>query len=544
MMAPPTTTHAADQRRWSYRSKLFLFLLLGALPFLRLCPFTADLQTTRQLISIPRLWAMASGITSLEAESAPLPHHDFPAAGDGASVKGQKQLIDSGLQEKADEEVASKKGHRSHKRPAFRIDPMLLVTDLPREHIPSCPSASPTDEPGGDGKKEKGRRLVFVGDVHGNLAPLKKLLRKIGFDNKHGDHLVLTGDMITKGPDSRGVVQLAMDLGASAVRGNHEDRVLAAAREMHRVAADDESAASSASASGSGADDNSDEGETVSRAKDHARAVARSLSRSQLAWLKSLPIILRIGHIPDASSPPWNAGDIAVVHAGLVPGLPLENQDPWAAMNMRSLVYRSKDNHKDDRRKDTTSDADSSSIDEITEEMDGLATEAALSPDAIAVPIDSRKGEPWSHAWNRHQNDLPNPQSRTVAIYGHNAKAGLQVDPDVDISPPPHKPGRHTSTSSSSSTGTTHEQKEKKKKKKKEKNKKRGLRYAFGLDSGCGHGKQLTALIVEARPGAIAHRIEQVDCSHASGKEEEGGGEEGESERETEEEDLVVVDLR
>ena len=51
---------------------------------------------------------------------------------------------------------------------------------------------------------ENGKRLVIVGDVHGQLRPLQQLLEKTHF-NTSTDHLVLTGDTIAKGPDPRGM---------------------------------------------------------------------------------------------------------------------------------------------------------------------------------------------------------------------------------------------------------------------------------------------------------------------------------------------------
>jgi hypothetical protein len=294
----------------------------------------------------------------------------------------------------------------TNKHPPFKDDPPMLVADLPQEHVPSSSPASPTKGPDG-GDKTNGKRLVVVGDVHGQRAALKALLRKIGFDHKHGDHLVLAGDMVTKGPDSKGVVKLAMDIGASAVRGNQEDKVLAAAREIHRFSVDDasrlgpEADEDGADVAGGGDDDDKGEAETETRRKGHARSVARSLSRAQLAWLRSLPIILRIGHLPDATSPPWNASTIAVVHAGLVPGVPLKKQDPWAVMNMRSLVYPRKGKGKKNKgkphsRSNSPSD-DATSEEEAATEIDALTL--APDADALAVPIDGRDGEPWSHAW-------------------------------------------------------------------------------------------------------------------------------------------------
>lgn len=99
---------------------------------------------------------------------------------------------------------------------------------------------------------------------------------------------------------------------------------------------------------------------------------------------------------------------------------------------------------------------------------------------------------------NRHQNHLPPSKPHTLVLYGHNAKAGLRVNPEVGISP-------YDPSCSSTSSGS---EKHKHRKKPKE----TGLRYAFGLDSGCGHDRELTALVIEAGPAGINHRIEQVKC--------------------------------
>ena len=67
-------------------------------------------------------------------------------------------------------------------------------------------------------------QTVIIGDVHGCLTELDALLRKVRFTK--GDRLVLVGDLVAKGPDSAGVVARARELGALAVRGNHDERVL------------------------------------------------------------------------------------------------------------------------------------------------------------------------------------------------------------------------------------------------------------------------------------------------------------------------------
>ncbi|KAK0723944.1 hypothetical protein B0T21DRAFT_386085 [Apiosordaria backusii] len=311
-----------------------------------------------------------------------------------------------------------------------------------------------------------------------------------------------------------------MSIGASAVRGNHEDRVLAAAYGLKKLdywpqqqQEEDESVESSG---------NKDRDRQKEHQKDeHAKSVAKSLSKSQLKWLAERPVILTVGQLghqpPQVSEQkhhkhkggkgkkkkkegeegeqgpqqPWNTqNEVVVVHGGLVPGVELEKQDPWAVMNMRSLIYAPSYNR------------------------DGEEEE-----EEVPVPVDSTDdGEPWSKAWNRHQNHLPPStsddtpsQKKTIVIYGHDARRGLQVDPQVDITPYFEK------QKGSNNKKGSH------KKPKKEK----GTRYAFGLDSGCGHGKKLTAMVIiipkeeegddiEGEGEIIKHEIVQVDCNDVS----------------------------
>jgi len=70
--------------------------------------------------------------------------------------------------------------------------------------------------------------LYVIGDVHGCLAPLKRLLEHLEPD-LHQDRLLFVGDYIDRGPDSRGVVDYILGLKARypaeniiCLRGNHE----------------------------------------------------------------------------------------------------------------------------------------------------------------------------------------------------------------------------------------------------------------------------------------------------------------------------------
>lgn len=168
--------------------------------------------------------------------------------------------------------------------------------------------------------------------MHGMVKELQALLDKIDFDKKH-DHLILAGDMIAKGPDSAGVIDLAMHVGASAVRGNHEDRVLLAAGNIRSkyVGTGEEKTG----------DDEDGENE-VSEEENFTKAkkLVKELGHKRLQWLKERPVILRVGKL-------GSMGEVTVVHAGLNPGVTLEKQDPLMVMNMRTIT---KDGEPSDER--------------------------------------------------------------------------------------------------------------------------------------------------------------------------------------------------
>jgi hypothetical protein len=67
-------------------------------------------------------------------------------------------------------------------------------------------------------------RVIAIGDVHGCIDELQSLLRKC--DYSPGDLVVFLGDLVSKGPDSVSVIQMAREIGAIGVRGNHDFEVI------------------------------------------------------------------------------------------------------------------------------------------------------------------------------------------------------------------------------------------------------------------------------------------------------------------------------
>jgi predicted phosphodiesterase len=78
-------------------------------------------------------------------------------------------------------------------------------------------------------------RTLIIGDVHGCARELEDLLDACAFGS--GDRLLFVGDLVAKGPDSRGVLELYRRLGAMSVRGNHDQAVLRWENPAARLAA-------------------------------------------------------------------------------------------------------------------------------------------------------------------------------------------------------------------------------------------------------------------------------------------------------------------
>lgn len=76
-------------------------------------------------------------------------------------------------------------------------------------------------------------RLIAIGDIHGCLAALETVLQAIHPDSS--DTLVILGDCVDRGPDSKGVIDRLIECSGScnliAIRGNHEEMMLNVVRE-------------------------------------------------------------------------------------------------------------------------------------------------------------------------------------------------------------------------------------------------------------------------------------------------------------------------
>ena len=151
-------------------------------------------------------------------------------------------------------------------------------------------------------------RSIFIGDVHSCAAELAELLSAVAITSD--DHVFFVGDLLSRGPDPLGVMRLFRELRARSAVGNHEQRLLAGRHARLR-------------------------GEPGPKQGSSHAEVAALLSEEEWAMLESFPLWIDV---------PEN--DVRVVHAGIVPGVPFEKQDPWMLTHIRSIDDRGKPSEK------------------------------------------------------------------------------------------------------------------------------------------------------------------------------------------------------
>ena len=78
--------------------------------------------------------------------------------------------------------------------------------------------------------KKSPKRILVVGDVHGQIKALRNALKSARFNPKKGDFLIMLGDIIDRGYGSKETLDFAIELVKSGhgivLRGNHEQMAL------------------------------------------------------------------------------------------------------------------------------------------------------------------------------------------------------------------------------------------------------------------------------------------------------------------------------
>jgi serine/threonine protein phosphatase 1 len=139
-------------------------------------------------------------------------------------------------------------------------------------------------------------RTIVIGDIHGCYDELAELVNKLTLSSD--DRVVAVGDLTVKGPKSRSVLDLfSTDSRFSSVVGNH-DRALV----QHWQ----------------------DGGTSLTSAQEKTFKELQTSDNRYLRYLASLPFLIELGlHV--------------VIHAGLRPGVPLNEQAPDDLVELRTL---------------------------------------------------------------------------------------------------------------------------------------------------------------------------------------------------------------
>ncbi|KPP93090.1 MAG: serine/threonine protein phosphatase PphA [Rhodobacteraceae bacterium HLUCCA08] len=163
--------------------------------------------------------------------------------------------------------------------------------------------------------------LYAIGDIHGHSDQLDQALARIAADGGAAAPVVFLGDLVDRGPDSRGVIQRLIDGGAAGrdwtvLLGNHDrmflrfvrdgllhdDRILSGKGWLHPALG---GAATLASYGVQTSEDSAS-------ALDEARA---AVPRAHLDFLAARPL--------------WaETASHIFVHAGIRPGVAMDRQDP------------------------------------------------------------------------------------------------------------------------------------------------------------------------------------------------------------------------
>jgi len=167
-----------------------------------------------------------------------------------------------------------------------------------------------------------------IGDIHGCLDKIKRLIDKLNYDPS-ADRLIFLGDYIDRGPASKGVIDLMIELkrGNDAnifLMGNHEDNFLTYMQACESQQASSYWLKEPFFAGGGVA--------TLQSYAPHvqdpyAARVIDAIPAEHLAFLIDLQLY-------------WTDEDYIAVHAGVRPGIPLKQQYDNDLLRIRAPFLR------------------------------------------------------------------------------------------------------------------------------------------------------------------------------------------------------------
>ncbi len=161
--------------------------------------------------------------------------------------------------------------------------------------------------------------FLVIPDIHGQKAELDRVLRLADAQCGRGARIVFLGDLVDRGPDSRGVIQTIID-GIEAgrdwivLRGNHDQMFLDFLRAAERGDTDLRAGAGWLGGNLGGIETLRSYGIDIPIDAAGWRVVADSVPGRHKKFLAGLPFC-------------HETQDHFLVHAGIRPGVPLSHQD-------------------------------------------------------------------------------------------------------------------------------------------------------------------------------------------------------------------------
>lgn len=239
-------------------------------------------------------------------------------------------------------------------------------------------------------------RILVIGDIHGCWEELQHLVDSAVTEHNDGhdfDCIVLVGDLCNKGPQSPEVIRWARTTpNCYSVRGNHDDGALGAAIGDQRRRKKSKYKWVL-------------EGESPSHHSNDSKIV---LSDDDVTWLAELPYTLTI---PGAYL--GKEEDTLIVHAGLLPNLPLEDQSIDTMVTIREVLPICQEDNKE-RLKSSPGKLQFEFYNANKFKPTPAPNPVSLgSSTCVPIPV------PWASVWTGPQR----------VIFGHDARRGLQRYP-------------------------------------------------------------------------------------------------------------------
>lgn len=195
-------------------------------------------------------------------------------------------------------------------------------------------------------KKNLKDRIIIIGDIHGCMDEFREILAKCDY-KEETTSVILVGDLVNKGPFSAEVVKYSRKINAFVTRGNHDDFALAHALNL-----------------------------IPKENRPKGLEYIDKFDQDDIEWMQNLPYSISIPHL-----------NTLIVHAGILPGVTLQNQRFVDLYSIRN-------------------------IDEVQLENNEVTLEGLT---------DTKAGKPWVDYL------LDTDSSHPHVYFGHDAKRGLQL---------------------------------------------------------------------------------------------------------------------